>query len=869
MNEKWTMGRIRSAWKREVGPRALVELGLLLFLGAVAYLLFRQAQTISPIEGALLILVTAGLLGGAFHWWDWNRRLIQDGSLVDWVQQVLQGERKPREAPVGLSEQDHRMVVALNRVIEDLQGERSDLADLRRAMARDWRELDGLLEAIQHQHEAETELRRRGGVQLESLGRDLKAALEETLRLDQIELNYRLRADQYRLQGQAFRSTLEQSEAGLEHFENLLGELQDTFPRLRREEDALRRLADAGLRQGARLSLSVKGLVAHTSRLVEDAQARTEWLRRLRRSADGVRDLTEALARRMEGFREESQARIRSFNGAQVPLRELDHVAQQAGLLAVNAAILAEQESGGTGLAVIGERLHILAEQTTESATGMERILGDYREGLERETAGLWDLQEVAQRLLSDVHELLRTAGHMDLQGQDLERALETHLGLVDQVHQTSERAELSLHEFGARATALESAHGRQWSVEAKLTPEQERLSRMSRRLAEVGDGLAQLSQQSMDEVWDILARYQEVRGTAAYQQVASGELPRLVAAPEGAAAAWNAIAWARAQRSSRLEQTGGRLPPMGHPDAGDDLQLLLLGQDALGRPEASALESWTCDPTGQTWDLALMASLRTEGHRLSLLSLIKESRIEAAFPALDLRITPEGVRMQLPHPYPRLPEFLAGLGLELAVEPGLRDHPYRAVGPRGGAVQGLIWMGPSQGGCLHHPWIRLAHAWVSHLQSHENLLPWLPYGGQRPPCPWPENEDLTVVPSGPVPVRCVGLGADPASLHPFRDRLVQAGAMEGPGGMALCTVGIGHPHPEALLLGLFQPEADLAGAFHPDLIPYQIRLREEVLGGATGDPYRAGWSLLEDLQRAGWLMPLPPESSGRAPLAR
>jgi hypothetical protein len=75
---------------------------------------------------------------------------------------------------------------------------------------------------------------------------------------------------------------------------------------------------------------------------------------------------------------------------------------------------------------------------------------------------------------------------------------------------------------------------------------------------------------------------------------------------------------------------------------------------------------------------------------------------------------------------------------------------------------------------------------------------------------------------------------------------------------MALCAISIGHRHPEALLLGLFQPNAELAGAFHPDLVPYQVRLRDEVLGGSTGDPYRAAWSILEDLQREGWLLPLP-----------
>jgi hypothetical protein len=176
--------------------------------------------------------------------------------------------------------------------------------------------------------------------------------------------------------------------------------------------------------------------------------------------------------------------------------------------------------------------------------------------------------------------------------------------------------------------------------------------------------------------------------------------------------------------------------------------------------------------------------------------------------------------------------------------------------------------MGPSQGGDLEHPWTRLVHAWARHGQAHESFLPELAYCGQRPPCPWPEDDSLAVVPTDPVPVRCFGLGADPAPLHPFLDRLVQAGATKGPGGLALCAIGISHPHPEALLLGLFQTDADLAGAFHPDLIPYQVRMRDEVLGGTTGDPYRAGWSLLEDLQREGWLLPLP-ESAGQAPLSR
>ena len=855
------MGLGKSLRKRLSGSKIPMDLMGLPFLGVVAYVLFRNAAALKPVEGAFVIVITAGLLRAGLRWWDWHRGLTSDGTLMDWVQRVLQGERKPLTVPDGLRNQDDQVAAALNAVIEDVQKGRSDLADLRHAMARECLELDALFGSIQEHHAAEEEIRLRGGARLEALGRDLKVAIEGTLRLDQIELNHRLRADQFRLQGQAFQGTLERLQAGLDQFENLLEELQDSFPRLRREEDALGRLADAGLRQGTRLSLTVKGLVAHTPRLMDETQSRTEWLRRLRQSADGVRDKTEALARRFEGFREETQSRIRSFGGAQGTLKELDHVAQQTGLLAVNAAIIAQQDGGSAGMAAIGGRLRFLADQTAAGASGMERTLDAYQQGLERETAGLWDLQEVTQALSSDVHELLRTASHLDHQGHDLERALETHLSLVDQVRQSSESAELSLHEVGERAMALEAAHVRQWGVEAKISPERERLTREGARLLEVGKELAHISQQNIDEIWDILARHQEIRRTEVYRQVTSEGLPRLMDGPESGELTWNGVAWARAQRRSRLFE-GDRhrsLPPLGRRDANGGLRLLLLGQDALHRPEPSALESWSCDATGQAWNFQLMPSLRTESHRLALLALLKEGTLSECFQEMDLRIAPDGVQIRLPHPYPGLPAFLMGLGLELPLESELWEHAFREAGTPVAEVQHLIWVGPAQGGGLQNPCIRLAHSWIRDDHHHESFLQWLPYEGHRPPCPWLGDNHLEETLSEPVSVRCLGLGADPGGLAPIRDRLLQAGASEGLGGATLCAVAIGHPHPEALLLRLFQADADLAGAFHPDLVPFQIRLRDEVLGGGTGDPYQAAWSILEDLQRQGWLMPLPP----------
>jgi hypothetical protein len=68
----------------------------------------------------------------------------------------------------------------------------------------------------------------------------------------------------------------------------------------------------------------------------------------------------------------------------------------------------------------------------------------------------------------------------------------------------------------------------------------------------------------------------------------------------------------------------------------------------------------------------------------------------------------------------------------------------------------------------------------------------------------------------------------------------------------------LGHAHPEALLLRLFQAGAGLADAPHPDLAPLRVRLQHDVLEARAGDPYRAAWSLLEELQRKGWALPLP-----------
>lgn len=852
------MGQNGSFWKRIVARRWTADAAMLPILGLVAYLLFRASASLRPAEGAALMMVAVGLILLGRRWFFWYRGLVPDGFIADWAHLILQGDRTPHAPPPGLHEEARLAATALNALIEDCLRTRKDLEQLQQAVGREWQDLDDLLGQAHRQLADEAEARDSARERLETFGRDLKRSIEGPLRFDQIELNYRLRLDQHRLQGQAFRTSLEQAQGGLDQFENLLEELQDSFPRLRREEDALGRLADASIRQGARLSLAVKGLVAHTPRLLEETKARTDQLQQFRKSADGVRDQAEALARRIDAFRDESQQRIRSFGGAQGSLRIIDQAAQQTGLLAVNAAILAQQGGGGAGMQAIGGRLRSLAEQTSGGASNLERALDQHQLELERENTGLWDLQEVTQHLRSGIQELLRVAGHLDQQGQDMERALETHLGLVDQVRQTADRAELSLHEVRERSAAIEAALERQWGVEAKVFPERERLARIAHHLVEVGDEFARVSQQNIDETWHILIGHQEIRRSEAYLQIASGGLPDLLGPTDQPESPGNRLVWARAQRHPRLLVGSGGQLPMGRRDESGEVRLRLMGLDALDRPEPSAVEAWSCDADARVWRLRLIELLRTEDHRLSLLETLKESPLVACLPGLDLRISPEGADILLATPYPGLPVFLGGLRLEMPVEAEAWTQGFREIEHRAPVHQQLIWIGPEVHPELRQDLMRLIHHWVRDDHRHESFMPWLPYEGHRPPCPWLAEGEVTDRLEGWPGIRCLGVDADPTLLHPLRDRLIQAGAVEGVEGAVLCAMGLAHAHPEALLLRLFQADLELAGAFHPELVPFQSRLRDEVLAAESSDPYRAAWQLLEDLQRKGWALPLP-----------
>lgn len=844
-------GQVAAAWQG-------AELAMLPCLGGVAYVLFRFGHRLGPLEGALVLMAAAGLILLGRHGWVWYRTLQGESSLEAWAQRTLAGERLPLQ-PRSLQPSVGVFPLALNAVLQDERRRRAEVAQLREAVAREWRELDALLAAAEQGHAAAQEAMQLEGARRQALSGELCQLLEEGSSLAGLEQEHRTRSEQHRLQGQVAVDALGQLQSRLDQLGNLLDELQDSFPTLRREEEALKRLGDAGLRQGARLALAVKGLVVHTPNLVADTRARQASLQSLRQAADAVKDEAEALARRLEGFREETQVLVRAFDTTQASTRDLDLAAQQTGLLAVNAAILGQQGSGGDGLLAIGGRLRTLSEQTAASAAELDRTLARHREGLRRETVNLWDLQEVTGRLQASVQELLRVAGRLDLDGLELERSLDAHLGVVDQVRQDSERAELSLREVGECAAGLATAQVRQWKVEAKLSPERERITQVGGRLGGATEALLHLGQAADGEAWELLARQRVLQGSAAYQEL-TGRTPGSTL-PEDSAPArvWRRVAWARSRRRPRLAEAQRLDPrPSGRRCADGAWALRLLGRDALGRVEPSALVAWDCEEEGLSWRLRLADPLCTDAYREALLEALRESPLRACLPGLLLRMAPQGADLLLPSAFPGLPEFLAGLGLELPLEAGAWERPFRTVDSAPLAVAHFLWLGPAAGEGLKNPCLSLVHQWVRHQPEHEGFLLGLPHPGERPACPLPMQSQGAERLPGPLALRCLGLGAGTERLDPLRERLLRAGAHEGPGGAVLGAIGIGHAHPEALLLRLFQADAGLAADPHPALEPYRVRFREEVLAERSGDPHAAAWSLLEDLQREGWVLPLP-----------
>lgn len=243
----------------------------------------------------------------------------------------------------------------------------------------------------------------------------------------------------------------------------------------------------------------------------------------------------------------------------------------------------------------------------------------------------------------------------------------------------------------------------------------------------------------------------------------------------------------------------------------------------------------------------------------MTLLDILRTSDLAQCLPGLQVRVTTEGITMNLPWAFADLPMFIAGLGLELTLGPGEWEGPLRQPRIPDPIIQVFLWGSPALDPIQRESVFRMVHSWIRDEPSHDFLLPMARYEGHRPPCAWLVADlDAQVEVADPFPVRELVLKGEPGCLHAWRDKLFAAGAVAGSGGLTLGAIRLNHAHPEALLLQLFRQDADLAGAFHPDLVPFQERFRREVLAAESPEPYRAAWSLLEDLQRQGWILPLP-----------
>ncbi|HEX9081756.1 MAG TPA: hypothetical protein VF768_05720, partial [Holophagaceae bacterium] len=157
-------------------------------------------------------------------------------------------------------------------------------------------------------------------------------------------------------------------------------------------------------------------------------------------------------------------------------------------------------------------------------------------------------------------------------------------------------------------------------------------------------------------------------------------------------------------------------------------------------------------------------------------------------------------------------------------------------------------------------------HALVQEFPGHHLLLVGAPHDGERPPCPWVgESMDPNLGLAEVTPLRWLGLGGVDPELAGWRDRLVQAGALEGHDeGPALAVLRVSPLDPVILLTHLFRADLALAGGSHPDLQPFREQLVRDVLSVEAAEPHRAAWDLLEQLQAREWLMGLPVLSTAR-----
>lgn len=850
----------RKLWRHFGGAQLSVDAGILAVLGLVGFLLLRFPGSLSPVEGGVIVALVGFLLILGRRALGWHRAITVQAFLPEWSERILAGDTRQVEPPPGLDADQRKVALVLNRALADLaRGEKE-----RRALVADylteWDSAEAVLQGLERERERSFNLQEGLLREMIILGEELRHQLESGSVMARVAERRRGLADAAASSlGSSVDMALDQLKEGIERQEELLQQVRDTLPRLRRESDAMAQMADRALRRAARLGVTIRGVASHGAQMQEGVQERAVQLLRLRELALDIRELGEGLQRRALGLRTGQE----SLSDIEESLQGIDHVAKQTGLLAVNAAILSQEGRGSRGFQVIGSKIRLLSEQTTEGTAHVSRLLGEHRLKAAREAIETASLYEALQDLQSRLHELVLNAGRLDHQGQEMDRALESHQDMIRALEQAGEDAIEVLRELGPKAQAIETLVQRQRGAEQDLEGQQTQSFRIMERLGEGAHALIRSQEEAHADLWFLMDRHESLRHSRVFRAFTQGQVGDHLEAARNRRleeeAAWAGAANLRAQRNLILGAPPE--PPRGFPGRRleERLSLRLLEQDAYGLPRPAAVAQLKPIAGGRVWECSLAPELQGDDGRLALLVGLREALAELWIPGVDLVFTQEGVRLSLPFAYPNLPLLMAGLGVEMVLSQPHPEWNLLPPAPLAPTDCTFVWVAAGAPPQARQGLLQGLHDLIEHQPGHEAYALG-PAPGVAGPCPRctqdPEGRSRGLPPTAAFRF---WTPQDPEALAGWRTLLLHAPE----GGDKAADLVLGHlslpyPRPEALLLALAHP----AAGFLDPAVPAHGALLEEfqarVLATPGPEAAERAWELLRRLERGGWIMPLP-----------
>lgn len=847
----------RKLWRHFGGAQLLVDAAILAVLGLVAFLMLRFHGALTPLEGGILLAVVGFLLILGRRSLSWQRSLTVEAFLPEWAGRILAGDHRLVEPPPGLSEEQLQVAEVINQGLGALARSKHAQECLVSDYLTEWEATEEALRDLERERERSFNLQEALLKEMVVLGEELRHQVEAGSVQARVAERRRGLADAaISSLGANVDLALDQLKEGIERQEELLQEVRDTLPRLRRESDALAQMADRGLRRAARLAVTIRGVASHGAQMQEGVQERAVQLLRLRELALDIRELGEGLQRRALALRTGQE----SLSDIEESLQGIDHVAKQTGLLAVNAAILSQEGRGSRGFQVIGSKIRLLSEQTTDGTAHVARLLGEHRLNAARESIETASLSEALQSLQTRLHELVLNAGRLDHQGQEMDRALESHQDLIRALEQAGEDAIEVLRELGPKSQGVEALVQRQRGAEQDLEGQQTQSFRTMERLGEGARALIRSQEDAHADLWFVLDRHESLRNSRVYRAFTQGQVSAHLETARSRRreeeAAWASAADLRAQRNLILGAPPE--PPRGlrgHRRE-ERISLRMLEPDAYGLPRPAAITAFKSLSGGRVWEFQLAPDLRGEDGRLALLVGLRETLTELWIPGVDLVFTQDGVRLTLPFAYPNLPLLLAGLGAEMTLTYPHPEWNLLEPVPVAPTACTFAWVNARLAPHARHHLLQGLHDVLEHLPGHERF----PLGampGVVGPCVKCTQEQE---------VRGKGLPAEttlrlwspqaPGALEAWTGALPCP--LDGDGDLIIGRILLPYPRPEAFLLALTHPGAGLLDTTVPTLAVVTESFQSRVLATPGPEAAQRAWELLQQLERGGWIMPLP-----------